>query len=215
MKSGMAGIALSSDFDVSRETLDRLTIYRDLLTRWQKRINLVGPSTISDIEKRHFADCLQIAPLLQQSETVADMGSGAGFPGIIIAMLLAERNGGSVHLIESAGKKCAFLREVIRETGLRETPVAVNIHHGRIENELPTIENVSLITARALAPLTQLFQLTDGKITGGTRALFQKGVRFGEEVEQAHSNWSFKEVLHPSKVDGGSVIIELHNVTRT
>ncbi|MGI9354204.1 MAG: 16S rRNA (guanine(527)-N(7))-methyltransferase RsmG [Rhizobiaceae bacterium] len=211
----MARIALFSEFNVSRETLDRLKIYRDLLICWQKRINLVGPSTLADIENRHFADCLQIAPLLHDSETVADLGSGAGFPGIIIAMLLAERNTGSVHLIESVGKKCAFLREVIRETGLRETVVAITVHHGRIEDELPAIGDVSLITARALAPLAQLFQLTEGRITGETRALFQKGQRFSEEVAQAHSGWSFTEAIHPSKVDSGSVIIELHNVVRT
>lgn len=215
MKSDMAETAMSNEFDVSRETLDRLTIYRDLLIRWQKRINLVGPSTITDIKNRHFADCLQIAPLLHKGETVADLGSGAGFPGIIIAMLLAEQDGGSVHLVESAGKKCAFLREVIRETGLRETMVTVNIHQGRIEDELLAIENVSLITARALAPLTQLFLLTEHKITGRTRALFQKGEHYGDEIALARSEWSFKDILHPSKVDGGSMIIELHNVSRT
>jgi len=215
MTTSMDQIALSGEHDVSRETWDRLTVYRDLLIRWQTRINLVGPSTMADIENRHFADCLQIAPLLHERETVADLGSGAGFPGIVVAMLLADRDGGSVHLIESAGKKCAFLREVVRETGLRETAVAINVHHKRIEDEFPLIKDISLITARALAPLTQLFQLTEGKITGGTRALFHKGERYEGEIEQSRSEWSFKEILHPSKVGGGSVIIELHNVTRT
>ncbi len=205
----------SSGIDVSRETIDRFAIYRDLLIRWQRRINLVGPSTIAEIEQRHFADSLQLAPLLGQTETIADLGSGAGFPGLILAMVLAERDGGKVHLIESSGKKCAFLREVVRETGLRDSTVSVEVHNGRIEHVLPEQEGVSLITARALASLDDLLALTDGRISGRCRALFQKGERYGEEIEIARKTWRFEEILYPSKIDGGSVIIELRSVNRT
>ena len=201
-------------FNVSRETFERLRIYRDLLVRWQKRINLIGPSTVSDIDRRHFADCLQMAPLLGQTEIVVDLGSGAGFPGLIIAMILDERGGGQVHLIESAGKKCAFLREVARETGLRDGKVSVEIHQGRIENVLGNLVDVSLITARALAPLPGLFELVEDRISANTRALFQKGEHYRDEIDLARKDWRFEEVLHGSGIDGGSVIIELRNVQR-
>ncbi len=203
----------SAGVDVSRETIDRLAIYCDLLVRWQKRINLVGPSTLTDIGRRHFADCLQMASLTRQTEIIADLGSGAGFPGLILALVLAEREGGDVHLIESAGKKCAFLREVVRETGLRGSTVSVEVHHGRIEDVLPGLDDVSLITARALAPLDTLLHLTGSSLSGQCRALFQKGERYGEEINAAQQKWRFDHLLHASKVDRGSVIIEVSNVS--
>lgn len=135
---------------VSRETRERLDIYAGLLRKWQRSINLVGPRTIGDLWNRHFTDSAQLLPLIPSAETpttrvLVDFGSGAGFPGLVLAILGA----GEVHLIESDQRKATFLREVARATG---TPVTV--HAKRIEQVAPFPADV--VSARALAPLNDL-----------------------------------------------------------
>lgn len=182
----------------------KLETYRNLLIKWQKALNLVGPSTIPDIENRHFKDSLQIVDLLPAGKfTLADMGSGAGFPGMIIAMANEEAE---IHLIESDEKKCTFLRTVSRET---RTPVV--IHNDRIE-ELAF--RTDFITARALAPLEKLFTLSEKLIlmNPDIKAFFLKGKKAGHEIEEARAGWSFDLTTHQSITNQDSCILEVKNI---
>jgi 16S rRNA (guanine527-N7)-methyltransferase len=155
---------------VSRETEERLAVYVELLRRWQAVKNLVGPGTLNEVWTRHIADSAQLVPLAPAAKTWADIGSGAGFPGLVVAILLREVPNARVHLVESNGRKCAFLREVARETGAPAT-----VHSGRIEDVLDTLDGVEVLTARALAPLPQLLLWGKRLIDAGTLGLFLKG----------------------------------------
>lgn len=136
---------------VSRETEERLAVYVDLLHRWQTIKNLVGSGTLNEVWTRHIADSAQIVPLVPNAAVWADFGSGAGFPGLVTAILIRSLPNATVHLVESNHRKCAFLREVARETG-----APVEIHAGRIEDVVPSLPCVDALSARALAPLSQL-----------------------------------------------------------
>lgn len=155
---------------VSRETEARLTTYVDLLRRWQGIKNLVGPGTLGEVWTRHIADSAQLVPLAPEARTWADIGSGAGFPGLVVAILIRDTPGARVHLIESNGRKCAFLREVARKTG-----APVTVHAGRIEEVLDTLGPIDVLSARALAPLPQLVLWGKRLINAGTLGLFLKG----------------------------------------
>ena len=154
---------------VSRETEARLAVYADLLIRWQHVKNLVGPSTLGQIWTRHIADSAQLYALAPGAKRWADMGSGAGFPGMVIAIRLRGRTDGAVHLIESNARKCAFLREAAREC---DAPAI--IHNGRVEEVLPGLRDVEVITARALAPLPRLLELGRIPLERGATGLFLK-----------------------------------------
>ena len=154
---------------VSRETEDRLAAYVALLRRWQRIKNLVGPSTLDRVWTRHIADSAQLAALLPEARRWLDMGSGAGFPGLVIAILLRGAPGAAVHLVESNARKCAFLREAARETG-----AAAIIHNTRIENVTPELEHVDVVTARALAPLPDLLEMGKIPLSRGATGLFLK-----------------------------------------
>ena len=162
--------------DVSRETEERLAVYANLLRRWQTIKNLVGPGTLATVWTRHIADSAQLLPLAPDASTWVDIGSGAGFPGLVVAILLRDRPRMRVHLIESNSRKCAFLREIARETG---SPVEV--HASRIEHALPGFSNVDVLSARALAPLPQLLVWGKRLIHAGTVGLFMKGEEFAAE----------------------------------
>ena len=154
---------------VSRETQERFTVYADLLARWQRIKNLVSPATLPEVWTRHLADSAQIVPLAPDALRWADIGSGAGFPGLVVAILLADRPGAHVDLVEANARKCAFLREVARACGAPAT-----VHNGRIEDVLPRLESVEVLTARALAPLPELLEMGKVLIDGGTTAIFLK-----------------------------------------
>ena len=156
--------AVKRVMDVSRETAERLTIYHDLLVHWQKNINLIAPSTIGEIWQRHIADSLVCCKAIGDANHIVDIGSGAGFPGLIQAVLLAETGTGAVHLVESNGKKCSFMNAVIRKTELRNAGVDVRVHNDRVEAVLPGLERPAVISARALASLDNLG--TVGKVAG-------------------------------------------------
>ena len=194
-------------FDVSRETLDRLAIYEALLRQWQKAVNLVAPSTLDAVWHRHFADSTQIVRLTPQARSWIDLGSGAGFPGLVVAILLAE--GGSdparVTLIESDSRKCAFLREVARETG-----VTVEILSTRIE--LPAtqakLDSPEVVSARALAPLDRLLGLAAPLFTPATVGVFLKGRDATAEIETAAKAWTFAVEMVPSITEAtGRVVV--------
>lgn len=185
---------------VSHETNEKLEIYYRLLLKWQNAINLVGPSTLDNIPLRHFHDSAQMMKFIPNPDvTLADMGSGAGFPGLVLA-IMGVRN---VHLIESDVRKATFLREVSRET---KTPVT--IHDKRIED--CTIQGIDVFTARALAPLEDLLKhvvrLMD---KSSAYCLFLKGAQHEDEIAKAHKKWNFATEINQSQTDPTGKIIKI------
>ena len=201
MAVDMSAQTLAPGVNVSRETWDRLRIYEARLRRWQAKINLVSNSTLDSLVVRHFADSAQILPLVPTAETFADMGSGAGFPGLVLGVQLIEKARGCVHLIETDAKKCAFLREVIRETGAR-----AYVHRGRIEDVLPDL-TVDVVTARALAPLAKLLDYAGSKILEGSTGAFLKGQDIQSELTALGPHSNFKIEIHPSKTDTKGAVV--------
>jgi 16S rRNA (guanine527-N7)-methyltransferase len=197
-------------FNVSRETIDRLKIYADLLVRWQKAVNLVAPGTMAEVWHRHFADSAQLAPLLAVGEIKhADLGSGGGFPGLVLAIMRAADGHGTTTLIESDQRKAAFLREVARNTG-----IAVEIVTQRIENPEThaKVACVDVVTARALAPLDRLLGLSAPLCTPSSVCLFLKGRGVEQELTDAHCGWRFEHRLIPSLTQTGAYIVEVRQL---
>ncbi len=184
--------------DVSRETLERFEAYAALLRRWQKAINLVGPSTLPDLWRRHFEDSAQLFPLIPPSARVlVDLGSGAGFPGLVLALMGVPE----VHLIESDRRKATFLREAARAT-----QTAVTVHATRIE--AVGALSADVVTARACAPLDTLLALSQPFHRTGTLGLFLKGKAVNRELTQANKVWDINAVIRPSRTDpDGSVLL--------
>lgn len=200
--------AFASRFGVSRETLEKLQTYEALLKQWQKTVNLVAPSTLGEVWHRHFADSAQLLRLAPESAAVwLDLGSGAGFPGLVLAILLAERSECRVLLVESDTRKAAFLREVARHTG-----AAVDIYPGRIEmhSTQANVPTIDVITARALASLDRLLALSLPYQSANTMMLFLKGKSVSAEVEEAERRWRFRYRIEASltDVDAGVLVIE-------
>ena len=154
---------------VSRETEERFAVYAELLARWQRIKNLVSPATLPAGWTRHLADAAQIQPLMPDALRWADIGSGAGFPGLVVAILLAGRPGAHVDLVEANARKCAFLREAARACAAPAT-----VHNGRIADVLPKLQSIDVLTARALAPLPDLLEMGKVLIDGGTAGVFLK-----------------------------------------
>jgi 16S rRNA (guanine527-N7)-methyltransferase len=189
---------------VSRETRERLNTYADLLRKWQRSINLVGPRTIDDLWNRHFTDSAQLLPLIPPSAGVlVDFGSGAGFPGLVLAILgVAE-----VHLIESDQRKATFLREVARATG---TPVTV--HAKRIEQVAPFPADV--VSARALAPLGDLLGFAAPFLHSDSLCLFPKGQMAEDELTAASKTWNINVDRIQSVTDPSATILRVSQVSR-
>jgi 16S rRNA (guanine527-N7)-methyltransferase len=198
-----------SDFGipVSRETEHRLAAFETEFLKWAARINLVAPSTLRDVRQRHIADSAQILELAPEAKTIIDLGSGGGFPGLVLAVLLADMPEAHVHLVESNGKKCAFLKHIIRTLNLPGT-----VHNHRIEDVMGNLAIPDIVTARALAPLPLLLQLAMPKLSQGMPAFFHKGREHAEEIDAARGEFNFDLVVHPSRVETGSVILEIRNV---
>jgi 16S rRNA (guanine527-N7)-methyltransferase len=196
--------AFAARCDVSRETLDRLRLYLDLLRHWQKAINLVGPATLNDPWRRHFWDSAQLFPHIPgTSRTLLDVGSGAGFPGLVLAILGVP----GVMLVESDGRKCAFLREVARRTG-----TAVTLHAARLEALTGRIPPPDVITARAVASFDLLLEKTKLYITPNTVCLFHKGRQADAEIAVARRRWSMKVEKIPSETDPSGVILRVEAI---
>ncbi len=195
--------------DVSRETLDRLERYADCLRKWNRATNLVARNSLADLWRRHMLDSAQLLPLLPdppagRPRVIVDLGSGAGFPGLVLAILGA----GAVHLVEAHGRKAAFLREAAR---VADTPVTV--HHDRIEG-LRTFP-ADVVTARACAPLPRLLDYAapflrprPGARSGGT-GLFHRGRNFDRELTDARKKWKMGVELMPSCTDPTARILRL------
>ena len=186
---------------VSRETLARLARHLKLLSRWQKRINLVGAATLADPWRRHVLDSAQLAPLVPAGARLVDLGSGAGFPGLVLAIM----RGGPVDLIESDARKAAFLAEATRETA---APAAV--HNARAES---LALKADVVAARACAPLDRLLRLALPLLAPGGVCLFLKGARAEEEIEAARARWRMTVRRHSSLSAPDGVVLELRGVS--
>lgn len=188
---------------VSRETCARLQTYHARLLKWQKAINLVAPSTLGEAWSRHFYDSAQLWSLVEHVEgPLYDLGSGAGFPGLVLAVMGRK----DVHLVESDTRKATFLRETARETG-----ADVTVHNTRIEDLEDA--DAGIVTARALAALDTLLSLSYPLVSAKNgRCVFLKGGRWEEEVEQARENWNFDLTAHDSATAADARILEISNL---
>ena len=188
---------------VSRETLSRLKAYADLLTDWNARHNLVAKSTLPDIWHRHLWDSAQLAPLIPESaRTLADLGSGAGFPGLVLAAMRPDLQ---VTLHEATTKKCAFLQAAADRMGLK-----VEIRNARLE-ELPP-QPFDVVTARALAPLPPLLDYAHRFTAPNTVCLFLKGQNVGSELTEAAKYWNMKASQVPSQTDPSAAIVTVREL---
>lgn len=194
---------------VSRETSERLDIYSALLTRWNPRINLVSRSSLSEHRSRHFEDSAQLYHLATHPVGHwVDLGSGGGFPGLIIAILAAERGTPArVTLVESDARKSVFLRTVIRETGISATVIT-----GRIEQVPPL--GADMVSARALADLNTLLRHAARHLAPGGTALFPKGATWRDELPAAQSTWHFTLHVAKNKIEPGAVILHVRGLSR-
>lgn len=195
--------------DVSRETMERLEGYEALLLKWNKAINLVSPNTLSDVRNRHFADSAQAFEVLRpQAGKWVDLGSGGGFPGLIVAILAAELSPAlDVVLVESDRRKAEFLRTVGRELGLN-----ISVICDRIEGLEPL--QADYISARALAPLHALCGFADLHLKPSGKAVFLKGANFREELHEALEKWSFSKEEYLSKTNQEAAILCLGDIRR-
>jgi 16S rRNA (guanine527-N7)-methyltransferase len=195
---------------VSRETEVRLDRYLGLLREWQTKTNLVAPSTLPQLWTRHIADSLQLLSLASDARIWVDLGSGGGFPGIVLACALAETAGARVHLVERNAKKAAFLREALRVTGAPGVVHLAEIRH--------TVDRfvglVDCVTARALAPLNELIGFVEPLVQKGAKALFLKGQDVDAELTDATRYWIIEPKLTPSLTGGQGWIVELDRVER-
>ncbi len=195
---------------VSRETEQRLDRYVALLLEWQAKTNLVAPSTLPHLWTRHIADSLQLLDLAPDARIWIDLGSGGGFPGVVLACALAERDGAQVHLVERNAKKAAFLREAIRVTGapgivhLSEIGDIVEKWGGRVD----------CVTARALAPLHQLIGFAEPLVKKGAKALFLKGQDVEAELTESTKYWKIESKLHSSRTGGQGWIVAIDCIER-
>jgi 16S rRNA (guanine527-N7)-methyltransferase len=190
---------------VSNEIAAKLDAFAALLIDWQQRMNLIAPSTIPLIWTRHIADSLQLLDLAPNAKTWIDLGSGAGFPGLIIACALTDKAEAMVHLIESNGKKSNFLREAVRHLGVPAT-----VHTVRIEDFANnSATRADIVTARALAPLNELLALAYPFSKTGAQGLFLKGQDVASELTTAAKYWKYEPILVPSKTSPNSRIVSV------
>ncbi|MGI9395012.1 MAG: 16S rRNA (guanine(527)-N(7))-methyltransferase RsmG [Boseongicola sp.] len=195
--------------NVSRETMARLDIYAGLLEKWSSRINLVSRSTLPELWIRHIADSAQLIDINNlNARDWVDLGSGAGFPGAVIAILAVERGDSTKFtLVESDQRKAAFLRTVSRETD-----AGFNVVVCRIEDL--ECQSASIVSARALAPLDKLLDYASRHLASGGTALFPKGAQLTEELETARKSWSFNIEIVPSVTDKEAAILKIGEIER-
>jgi len=194
---------------VSRETFDRLKAFEAVFRKWAQRINLVAPSTLNEVWERHILDSAQVVKLGGDARKWLDIGSGGGFPGLIIGSMIGERPGATIDLVESNRKKTGFLQAVVGELGL-----PAKVHSKRIEDVHAVIRSPEILSARALAPLPLLLELSAPWLQTGTTALFHKGRDYRQEIEDSAHQWRFDLVEHQSLTDAQGVILEIRNLRR-
>jgi 16S rRNA (guanine527-N7)-methyltransferase len=202
------GQSLVGAASVSRETVARLEILASELHRWQQVKNLVGRGTLDQVWERHIADSLQLFDLEPERRSWLDLGSGAGFPGLVIGIALLEQPGAEMTLVESNGRKCSFLRHVTRLTA-----APVTVAQARLETVVPQrVGTVDIVTARALASLDQLLGWTAPLLKAGAIALFPKGRDAQAELTEARKSWRFDADVLPSRTDSAASIIRVRHV---
>ena len=200
--------ALLDRFSVSRESRQKIETYVKLLLTWQQRINLIGPATVDTVWERHICDSLQLLPLLPAgTASIAELGSGAGIPGLVVAMAVNL----DAHLYESNGKKAAFLREAARQTGTRAQVRNVRLETLASAAELPKVD---CVVARALAPLPLLLDYAHPFLSRGAIGLFHKGQDVDAELTEATKCWRIEGSKHASQCDSRGVILEIREATR-
>lgn len=202
-------VAFAAAFNVSRETISRLETYASLLQRWSHVKDLVAPGTLDQVWSRHFADSAQLIRHAPTAGVWLDIGSGAGFPGMVVAILLAGDTAARVHLVESNARKCAFLKDVARQTG-----ASVDIYPQRIQNVATQdkLTRIDVVTARALAPLGVLLGLAAPFFRSETVGLFLKGRTAADEVRDAGARWHFEAELHESLTDSEARIVAIRHL---
>lgn len=198
---------------VSRETAERLIAFEQLFIKWNNTINLASPSTIAELWQRHIMDSAQLYEMVLSRKSDAknwlDLGSGGGFPGIVLGCMMKENIDSRIILVESVVKKAAFLRTA---TGNLDIPVEV--YAERIESLWNRISTPDIITARALASLRKLFSLTEPWMKKGAVAFFQKGRDYQREIDETLDEWDYDLVKHISAIDDDSVILEISNLRK-
>ena len=207
--SGYESKNFASDTDVSRETLERLELFADLLKRWNQKINLVSRDSLNDLWRRHMSDSAQLHNMIPKYDgALVDVGSGAGFPGMILAIMGLP----NVHLVESSERKCVFLREAARQTDC-----LVTIHNFRLGDEgpsSPALPKAEIITARAVSPLVNLLDIVFSMVYDRTCCIFHKGSRVDDELMHAREKWRFELKRLPSKSDSSGAILKLSKIGR-
>jgi 16S rRNA (guanine527-N7)-methyltransferase len=191
---------------VSHETAERLDLFVNIFLRWQRAVQLVAPSTLKTLWTRHIADSLQLLEHAPDARVWADLGSGGGFPGLIIAIALTGRPGAMVHLVESDSRKAAFLREATRLTG-----APAKVHNERIESAAKQIGKVDVVTARALAPLPKLIELAMPFLAADIPGIFLKGQDVDSELTEAAKYRRVKAKVLPSRTDPGGKVVIIEN----
>jgi 16S rRNA (guanine527-N7)-methyltransferase len=201
--------------DVSRETFERLEIIVAQLEKWQPRINLVASSTMAQIWQRHILDSLQLIRFFPDSThkpdvNWIDLGSGGGFPGLVVAACLASQSGSKMTMVESNAKKCAFLRETSRIAGL-----PVQVMNQRIEDIVPALtDKYDIVSARALASLQELLSMASPLLANGTVGIFLKGQDVDDEIKTASISWNIGYDLIDSQTEAGAKIVVVKFASR-
>jgi 16S rRNA (guanine527-N7)-methyltransferase len=191
---------------VSRETLARLKAFAGLLADWNTRHNLVSRASLEDLWRRHIWDSAQLLPFIPaEADSLVDLGSGAGFPGLVLAILLRDRPAFRIVLYESTGKKADFL-----QAGAVTAKIGVEVRNSRIESS--GREPFDVVTARACAPLSKLLAYAQPFQGPRTTNLFLKGQNAAVELTEAHKSWSMKAIGHPSQTDSFGVILEIREL---
>jgi 16S rRNA (guanine527-N7)-methyltransferase len=192
--------------DATPAQMQALQVLQARLAEWNARMNLVGPSTLPQFWSRHAWDSAQLLPLEPEALTWADLGAGAGFPGLVLAILLRDRPGAHVHLVESLGKRCRFLQAVVEELALPAT-----VHNARAESLSLAVD---VVTARAVAPLTRLLEYAEPYFNRGARGVFLKSADVAEEIADARKTWGFDAAILTSRSDSRGRILRIERLVR-
>lgn len=189
-------------FSVPRETHQQLEKYVSLIEKWQKSVNLISGKTLPEIWTRHIIDSFQLVKFLSSSDVIVDLGSGAGLPGMVLAIA-----GHNVTMVESDGKKIAFLREAARQLN-----VDIFLQHQRVEDVSLPVN--AIVTARAFASLSVILTLLSDKLTSSHKLLLLKGKTYEDEIAEAQKYHQFDVEIFPSIADASGVILLLYNINR-
>ncbi len=197
-----------NQLDVSRETIERLGVYVHLVEKWNPAINLVSKVSINDIWRRHVADSVQVFRAASRAESWVDLGSGGGFPGLVVALVAVDEMPGlHVTLIESDQRKCAFLRTVLREIGANATVLSERV-------ESAPAQDADILSARALADLPALLGYAQRHLRKDGIGLFPKGVTWKKELAEARKRWQFDTDPVTSITGAGAVVLRIRNIER-